>query len=136
MTDLEFAKQNLAGNTICLSKDGALLVSGERGISPMMDFIASGRNLSGWSAADIIVGKAVALLFVGCGIRGVYARTLSEEGKRVLERAGVYIEYARLVPRIINRAGTDTCPMEKAVQSCDDPGKAYAVLKNKLASMV
>ena len=95
MTDLEFAKQNLAGNTICLSKDGALLVSGERGISPMMDFIASGRNLSGWSAADIIVGKAVALLFVGCGIRGVYAKTLSEEGKRVLERAGVYIEYAR-----------------------------------------
>jgi len=64
MTDLELAKRNLAGHTICLCKDGKLLTSDKRGISPMMDFIEEGRDVTGYSVADKIVGKAAAFLFV------------------------------------------------------------------------
>ena len=78
MTDLQIAEKNLAGHTICLCKDGECIYSVRRGISPIMGFIDSGTDLKGYSVADTIVGKAAALLFIKCGIKSVYAKTLSE----------------------------------------------------------
>lgn len=101
----------------------------------MMDFIASGANLEGYSVADLVVGKAAALLFVKCGIKNVFAKTLSENGKKILERFGIDYEYETLAEKIINRSGTDICPMEKAVANTDDPEKAFKILKNKLSEL-
>lgn len=135
MTDLQTAKNNLAGHTICLCKDGNCLYSEKRGIAPMMNFIESGADLTGYSVADIVVGKAAALLFIKCGIQKVFAKTLSQKGKRVLDMYGVEYEYETLAENIINRTGTDICPMEKAVMNTDNPEEAYIVLKNKLLSL-
>lgn len=135
MTDLQIAKQNLQGHTISLYRDGVCLLSEKRGIAPIMGFIAEGIDLSGWCVADTVVGKAAALLFVKCGVAGVYAKTLSKSGKKVLEKYNILCEYGTLTERIINRAGTDTCPMEKTVLNTDDPEEAYVLLKNKLQSM-
>ena len=135
MTDLQIAKNNLAGHTICLCKDGNCLYSESRGIAPMMDFIGAGTDLAGYSAADLVVGKAAALLFVKSGIKSVFAKTLSEGGKRILELYGVDFEYELLTEKIINRAGTDICPMEKAVAGTNDPEEGYLILKNKLIEM-
>ena len=132
MTDLQTAKNNLAGHTICLCKDGKCLFSEKRGIAPMMDFIAEAKGLSGYSVADLVVGKAAALLFVKCGIKRVFAKTLSESAKGVLELYGVDYEYETLTQKIINRDGTDICPMEKAVAGTDDAHEAYLILQNKL----
>ena len=132
MSDLQIAKDNLMGNTICLCKDGRCLFSQSRGISPMMNFIDDGVDLSGYSVADIVVGKAVALLFVKCGIKSVFAKTLSQNAKRIFELYGVDYQYEILAEKIINRAGTDICPMEKAVTNTDDPQEAYAILKDEL----
>ena len=129
MTDLQTAKNNLSGHTICLCKDGNCLFSEKKGIAPMMDFIAEGVDFAGYSVADLIVGKAAALLFVKCGIKRVFAKTLSEKGKRILELYGLDYEYETLAKSIINRAGTDICPMEKAVMNTDDPEEAYAILE-------
>ena len=132
MTDLQIAKSNLSGHTICLCKGGKCLYSVRRGIAPMMGFIENGADLRGYSVADVVVGKAAALLFVRSGITHVFARTLSEYGKKILELYGLVYEYEILTERIINRDGTDTCPMEKAVMNTDDPEEAYVILKNKL----
>ena len=132
MTDLQTAKNNLEGHTICLCKDGKCLFSEKHGIAPMMDFIADGVELAGYSVADLVVGKAAALLFVKCKIKRVFAKTLSESAKRVLELYGVDYEYETLTQKIINRDGTDTCPMEKAVLGTDDADEAYSILQNKL----
>ncbi|MCM1306094.1 MAG: DUF1893 domain-containing protein [Bacteroides sp.] len=129
MTDLTTAKNNLAGHTICLCKDGSCLFSSKRGIAPMMDFISDGVDLAGYSVADIVVGKAAAFLFVKCGIKSVFAKTLSKSGKRILEEYGIEYEYEILADKIINRAGTDICPMEKAVLNCDNADEAYKILK-------
>ena len=101
----------------------------------MMDFIASGANLEGYSVADLVVGKAAALLFVKCGIKNVFAKTLSENGKKILERFGIDYEYETLAEKIINRSGTDICPMEKAVANTDDSEEAFKILKNKLSEL-
>lgn len=135
MTDLQIAEQNLEGHTICLCKDGRCLFSEKRGIAPMMDFIAEGVNLEGFSVADIVVGKAAALLFVKCKIKAVFAKTLSKSGKEVLEKHNIQFEYGVLTDKIINREGTDICPMEKTVLNTDDPEEGYLLLKNKIQSM-
>lgn len=136
MTDLQTAKENLAGHTICLCKGGNCLYSEKRGIAPMMDLIAQGVDLTGYCVADLVVGKAAALLFVKCGIKKVFAKTLSEHAERILQLYGIDCEYETLTEKIINRAGTDICPMEKAVLNCDHPGQAYAILKEKLSSEI
>ena len=135
LTDLQIAKNNLVGHTICLCKDGSRLYSESRGIAPIMGFIGSGADLNGYSVADVVVGKAAALLFVKCGIKCVFAKTLSILGKSVLENHGIPYEYEVLTERIINRAGTDICPMEKAVANTDDPEEAYVILKKHLSGV-
>lgn len=135
MTDLQIAKNNLAGHTLCLCKRGECIYSVRRGIAPIMGFIESGADLSGSSVADVVVGKAAALMFVKCGITHVFAKTLSEYGKSILEHYGVDYDYEILTERIINRGGTDICPMEKAVLNTDDPEEAFVVLKNTLADL-
>lgn len=135
MTDLQIAKNNLAGHTICLCKDGKCLFSEKRGIAPMMDFIAEGVDLSGYSVADLVVGKAAAMLFAKCKIKQVFAKTLSFAGKKALETFGIGYECETLTERIINRDGTDICPMEKTVLNTDNPEKAYVLLKNKLKEL-
>lgn len=132
MTDLQTAKENLAGHTICLCKDGTLLFSAKRGIAPMMGFIVENKDLRGYSVADLIVGKAAALLFVKSGIKSVSAKTLSKSGQSILEKFKIPYEYETLTDKIINRTGTDVCPMEKAVSPTEDPEEGYLLLRKQI----
>lgn len=135
MTDLERAKASLAGHTIALCKGEQVITSDLRGISPMLAFIKENRDLSGWSAADVIVGKAAALLFVYAGVKAVYAGVLSSEGARTLESYGVSYEFGTRARNIVNRAGNDVCPMEKTVLCISDPAEAVRALERKLAEL-
>lgn len=135
MTDVEIAKHNLDGHSICLCKNGEYFTDDGKGISPMMRFISEGKNLSGYSAADVIVGKAAAMLFVKSGIVSVYAKILSESGKAFLDSHNIPCAYETLTEKIINRSGTDICPMEKTVVEISDVDKAFTALKNKLAEI-
>lgn len=132
MTDIETAIKNLDGHSICLCRDGEYFTDDRRGISPMMGFIEEGRELHGYSAADIIVGKAAAMLFVKAGIICVHGKTMSESGKAYLEAHDIPCTYDILTDRIINRQGTDICPMEKAVACIDDTESGYEALYSQL----
>ena len=135
MTDIELAKKALSGHSIALCRDGEIFTDDGRGISPMMGFIAEGRDLSGYSAADVIVGKAAAMLFVKAGIVCVHAKTMSRAGKDLLEKHGIPCTYDLLTERIVNRSGTDICPMEKTVADIDDPETGYAALRQRIGEM-
>ena len=135
MSDIELAKENLGGHSICLCRDGELLTDDGKGISPMMRFIAEGRDLTGYSAADVIVGKAAAMLFVKAGIAQVYGRTMSRAGKEYLESHGIPCSFGELTEKIINRTGDDICPMERTVMHIDGCGEGYEALKERLAKM-
>lgn len=135
MTDIEIAMQNLDGHSICLCKNGELIISDGRGISPMMKLIAENKNLNGYSVADIIVGKAAAMLFVKAGITCVHGRTMSESGRVYLKSHGIPCTFDILTERIINRKGTDICPMEKAVADIDDTENGYEALRKRFEEM-
>lgn len=135
MTDIEIAIQNLDGHSICLCKDGDFITDDGRGISPMMRFIAENKDLNGYSAADVIVGKAAAMLFVKAGIVCVHGKTMSESGRAYLESHNIPCTYDILTDRIINRQGTDICPMEKTAADIEDAEIGYIALKKRIEEM-
>lgn len=112
-----------------------MIIDDGRGISPMMKFIAADRDLRGYCAADIIVGKAAAMLFAKAGIAEVYGETMSEAGARFLKSRGIPFSYGTLTEKIMNRKGDDICPMEKTVKNIYDPEEAYLALKQKVAEL-
>lgn len=135
MTDIETAKENLDGHSICLCRGGEIITDDGRGISPMMRFLAERRDLTGYAAADVIVGKAAALLFVKAGIVCVHGKTMSVSARDLLEHHSIPCSYDTLTEKIINRQGTDICPMEKTVEAISDADEAYEALGRKLAEM-
>ncbi|MBR3630256.1 MAG: DUF1893 domain-containing protein [Oscillospiraceae bacterium] len=135
MTDIEIAKVNLDGHSICLCRDGEIITDDGRGISPMMRFLAEGKELKGYAAADVIVGKAAAMLFVKAGISAVYGEVMSESAKTFLKSHSIPCKWKTLTERIINRAGTGICPMEQTVAEMEDSEEAYSALKKKLSEM-
>ncbi len=101
----------------------------------MMEFLAAGRDLRGFSAADLVVGRAAAMLFVLAGVRSVYAETMSEGAREYLLAHGIPAEYGELTEGIRNRAGTGSCPMEAAVRGIDAPEEGYRVLAETIRKM-
>ena len=67
-----------ANHTCVLCRGDVTHVSDRIGIAPMMEFLDAGLELRGFCAADRIVGKAAALLFVLAGVCAVYADVMSE----------------------------------------------------------
>lgn len=135
MSDLIRAKALLRENesyTCVLCRKDVLYTDEQKGIAPMMSFLEQGICLQDFSAADRIVGKAAALLFVLAGVRAVYAQVLSESGMRVLVQHGVTFEYDTLTPAIINRQGTGLCPMEQAVRDVDSPAQARQAIRTEM----
>jgi hypothetical protein len=135
--NLQKAKKLLKNSnyTCVLCRGDDILTSDLSGIAPMMNFIKFGLDLRGYSAADRIVGKATALLFVLAGIREVYSGVISDGAVAVLEEHGILYEYAKRVEFITNRAGTGICPMEATVKDIDDPAVAYKALSARIKEM-
>lgn len=137
MADLERARQLLEeGEYTCvLCKGDVVYSSCERGVRPVLDWITTGVDLKDFSAADKVVGKAAAFLFVLAGISRLHTAVISEPARDVLRKHGVDVKYDRCVPGIINRAGDGPCPMEAAVRETEDPEEAIDLIWNKLAEM-
>lgn len=135
MNDLKRAINSLDEHSVCLCKGESIIFSDKRGVLPLVGFISEGVDLSGFSAADKVVGKAAAMLFIKAGVTSIYAKTLSKSAEAVFNRYGVKYSYNELTDKIINRDGTDICPMEKAVADISDPNAAYIAIVNKLNSL-
>jgi hypothetical protein len=134
MTDINRAKELFQrGEYTCvLCKGDITHTSTAIGISPMIDFITADTNLKGFSAADKIVGKAAAQLFVSAGIIEVYADVMSAQAVDVFEKYDVKFSHKTLTEAIINRAGNGLCPMEQCVHNIDNPSEAIDAIRNML----
>ena len=67
-----------------------------------------GESLRSAAIADKIVGSAAAML----------------------KEQGVNITTKNLVPRILNRDGTDLCPFEKLAQGASSPSRLFSALES------
>lgn len=135
MTDRELAIRGLHGHRLCLCRNGSCITDDGRGISALMRLLSEGTDLRGYTAADPIVGKAAALLYVKAEIAGLHAGTLSRGAQVILEQYGIPYSFDLLTDRIINREGTDICPMERTVLEIDEPEAAFSALQKRLKEL-
>lgn len=103
----------------------------------MLDYIAEGTDLSGFSAADKIVGKAAAMLFALAGVKVLHAQVLSRGAEEILHIHGIPYTCDTLTEGIINRRRDGLCPMEQAVASIEntDLQGAYKAICEKQAEL-
>ncbi len=133
MSDIEKAKKLLSGGnfTCVLCKGDTSYTSTGKGVSPMLTFLENGTELRGFSAADKIVGKAAAMLFVCAGVTEVFAEVMSKAALNYLKERGIACSYGVLTDKIINRKGDGLCPMELAVIDIDDEKLGFSAIKNR-----
>lgn len=117
--------------TCVLCKNDEIYTSTERGVKPLLDWLDNGTNLKDFSAADKVVGKGAAFLYVLLGVAEVYAPVMSESAIFALESNGIQPHCDKKVEHIINRAGTGFCPMEEAVKNIIEPAMALSAIKAK-----
>ena len=101
----------------------------------MVQFVESRSMPSGLSAADKVVGKATAYLYVLLRVREIYAQVISEPAAEVLQAKGIHVQYGKMVPNIINRKGDGICPFEAAVMEITEPVMAYDAILHKMQEM-
>ena len=106
-----------------------------RGVKPLVQWLDDGTDLTGFSAADKVVGKATAYLYCLLGVHRVYAHVMSTAAKDVLRRHNIEAHCAKEVPSIINRKGDGPCPFEAAVWNIDDPVMALDAIHRKQLEM-
>lgn len=128
-------KQENNCNTCALCHSDVVYTTTQRGVKPLLDWLDGGTDLKGFSAADKVVGRAAAFLYVLLGVREVYAFVISEAAVSVLKKHGIDAKYEKSVPHIINRMGNGMCPMEQAVLDIEDPDNALTAIRKRLAEL-
>lgn len=135
MNDLNRAKELLKAEKtrtcafVCGQEE---LFDTRRGVAPLLALIDSGKDFSAFSAADKVVGRGAALLYVYLKIRKLYACVLSKSALEVLNYHGIFCEYDHLAEGIVNRTHDGPCPMEAATAGVFDPVKGLELIRRTL----
>ncbi len=136
-TDLENAIKILqeSGSTCVLCREETVLRSTARGVAPLLQWLRSGEDTCGFSAADKVVGKGAALLYSLLGVRRVYGHVMSLAAVKALRKNGIEAHWGTLTEAIRNRDNTGLCPIETAVSQIDDPEEALPVILSTLENL-
>ena len=135
--DLKQAKALLAeGSYTCvLCKDGITYHSTQRGVRPLLDWLDSGTDLMGFSAADKVVGRGAAFLYRLLGVRCVHGNVMSVDAVKVLRAGGVEVSWGTLTESIQNRQKNGTCPIELATRNIQEPETALYMIRTTLENL-
>ena len=132
--DLELAALKLKKRGLSLvvvRKGQVIFETKSQGINGFLQAIEKlGEKLFEASVGDKVVGVAAAMLCSYAGVSSVFALTVSEEGRRVLEDNNVAYQFEKKVPNILNRDKKDVCPFEKMAIGSRNPEEAYAKLRS------
>jgi hypothetical protein len=121
--------------TCVLCKNTEFFSDSRRGVLPLLAFLDSGKDFSGFCAADKVVGKAAAFLYCLLGVKALWAGVISRPALEVLQRQGIAVQYETLSDAILNRSGTGFCPMESATRELSDPQTALFAIRETLKSL-
>ncbi len=137
MSDIERAKSLLksGGYTCVLCKGDITYTSTQRGVAPLMEWLGNGTELHCFSAADKVVGRAAALLFMLAGVSELHSDVMSRAAADILKDSGIRFSCGELTDHIINRRGDGICPMEQLTADISDPSAAFDAIKQKLTEL-
>ena len=129
ITEMTYARQMLSigGYKLVVCAKDSVHVSEDSGLDSLLSLVGEDTWI-GAAAANRVVGKAAAMLFVLLRVKSLYAEVITETAKAVLEAQGIECVYGTLVERLIDADGK-VCPSELAVENVVDPSDAPAALK-------
>ena len=95
MSNLEKAKQILSDGeyTCVLANEKITLSTKERGVKPLVKWLESNLDFRDFSAADKVIGKGAAFLYLLLGIKSIYAFVISTPALELLRERNVYVQY-------------------------------------------
>jgi hypothetical protein len=109
--------------------------SKKSGVQGLLDFInEQGTDREGIVIFDKIVGQAVSYLAAYLKAGEVYGITGSKLAGKALDKFGIKFHFQNTVPNILNKDGTDLCPMEKR-SGGKTPEEFYQSLSDKRTSI-
>ncbi len=118
------------GNHSLVIDNGTIHTYDGRGVSDLYHiYTTEPQILNGSTLADKVIGKGAAALMILGGIKAVYADVISIPALNLLNDAHVTVDYSKLVPNIINRAGTGICPVEKLCEGCHTAADCLPLIK-------
>ena len=123
------------GYTVVLCRDDVTYTDTRRGVAPLLALLDSATDVVGFAAADKVVGKAAAFLYLRLGVASVHATVISAPAYDLLTAHGVPVTYDTLVPAIRNRAGDGYCPMETVTLPLTDAMEAECAIRKRLAEL-
>lgn len=135
--DIVKAKKILkdGGYTCVLVKGENIYTSTDRGVKPLLNWLDEKNDIKDCSAADKVIGKAAAFIYVLLGVKAVYAFVISNPALEVFKKYGVDVSFEEKVDMIRNRTNTGYCPMEQATMSVFAPKEALISIKKTLKKL-
>ena len=137
MNDLKKAKEILENSeyTCVFCNGDSVLTSQKRGVAPLLELLDENKSLEGYSAADKVVGKGVAFLYVLLKVKMLYAKIISKSALETLEKYKIGVQYETLTNAIRNRNNTGFCPIEMAVYEITEPEIALTAIRSKFREL-
>ena len=135
--DFEKVKEEFKSGqyTLIIGKGEDIIKSELTGIRPLINLLDEKKDCKGYSAADKIVGRAAAFLYILLDIKNLFGEVMSKGAVELLTKAGINYEYKTLTEYIENRKKDGMCPMDEACKNVDNAKDAYEAIKQKLKSL-
>lgn len=121
--------------TCAIIKGQDIFTSTDRGVLPLLKLVDAGKSASGFSAADRVLGRGSAFLYIILGVTEIYAKVISLGAIELLKKNGITIYFKRSVRTVMNRSADGPCPIESALEGVEDPKIAVEVIKNTLQKL-
>ncbi|MBQ8605883.1 MAG: DUF1893 domain-containing protein [Clostridia bacterium] len=134
---MKTAKEILSGGeyTCVLCKDDIIITSNKRGVAPLVELLDSKTPTKDFCAADKVVGRAAAFLYVLLEVKSVHANVLSIPALKVFKVFNIDVTYDTLCDYIENRQKNGRCPMESAVLDIEGPDAALSAIRQKMEEL-
>lgn len=121
----------------CVIRNGdSMRIFRERGVADLFRLLREEPQLlRGAFIADKVVGKGAAALMVLGGVEGLFADVVSRPALELLAGTGIAVEYTVVVPGIMNRAGTGTCPVEQLCAGAETAAECLPLIEGFMQKM-
>ncbi len=125
-----------SGATLVVESRGEVMTFTSRGVKDLFELYTNHRELlQGARVADKVTGAGAAALMALGGVAEYHTDVISEKALSLLDRSGVAGMAEKVVPYIINRAGTGQCPLESLIGDIDNLEEIYDVIVGFMDSL-
>lgn len=138
MTESEAIEILHRENCSCVILSGDCIeIFSRRGVQDLLELLKDRpQMLDGAFVADKVIGKGAAALMALGHVGSAYADVISHPALLLLQANDIPVSYETLTRNIINRSGTDICPVEKLTADCRNAEECLPLIENFVQQMI